>query len=383
MDTEAVLARPNPDASRAEVLDQFRHQVYGAAPVDGWELSWDLLSEHRTDTGLLRRQWALIISTDRGRHCCLVMADLPPGRESVPAFLALNFRGNHAVTADPQVLDPQREADRCGPIHYDGLREGITVPVPIGIEAHRWPAELITARGYAAITACYLQSGPDSAEVFSHGIHPLFASSTLDTRGPGEWGAISIWAWLLSRILDALEGGMIDGVDAGRVAVVGHSRLGKTALWAAAQDQRFAAAISNDSGCMGAALSRPVGETPEVLARIRPYWFAPRFSRTVLAGEPLPVDQWQLLAAIAPRPVHVGSASDDANADPAGELGSLLAAAPAWGAAAEEAADVPLPQADTVRWWRTTPLAYHLRRGGHNLMPWDWIQYLSFADRWL
>lgn len=370
------------DASREEVLTRFRDDVYGRAPVDGWDVSWDLLHEHVTATRLVRQQWALVIGTARGSHRCVVLVDHPEETTSpVPAFLGLNFRGNHACTADLEVFDLQRERpQRCGSIHYEGLREPVTLPVPRGIEAHRWPAELVAGRGYAAVTACYLQCGPDSVDIFDHGIHRLFGTSDAASRGPHEWGSLGIWAWLLSRILDALEGGMAPAVDADRVAVLGHSRLGKAALWAAAQDPRFAAAISNNSGCMGAAQSRPVGETPELLARVRPQWFARRFGDTVLAGQPLPVDQSQLLAAIAPRPVYVASASADAPADPEGEFNSLRSAAPAWGAG-DQRPDFPAP--DAVRLWDGVPVGYHLRRGHHEMLSWDWIQYVSFADRWL
>ena len=390
MDDTPRLARTDPSASRDEVLAHFRDDVYGRCPAKGWDLSWELLSEHRTATHVLRQQWSLAISTERGAHRCVVMVDLPEGPGPAPTFLGLNFRGNHACTADPDVLDIQDlPPSRYGPIHYGGLREAVTLPAARGIEAHRWPSELVTSRGYAVITSCYLQCGPDSVDIFGHGIHPLFATTSAATRDSRSWGAISIWAWLLSRILDALEAGMGPGVDAGRVAVLGHSRLGKTALWAAAQDPRFAAAISNDSGCMGAAQSRDVGETPEVLARIRPYWFAPRFSERVLAGALLPVDQHQLIASIAPRPVYVASASEDLNADPQGELASLLAAAPAW-AAGGAASPLPqldcapqLPPPDTAHQWDEVPLGHHLRRGGHEMLPWDWMQWLDFADRWL
>ncbi|MGO1972810.1 MAG: alpha/beta hydrolase family protein [Propionibacteriaceae bacterium] len=389
MESSGMVARADPNASRAEVMAHFREEVYGRAPTDGWDLSWELLHEHATATHLLRQQWALIISTELGTHRCVVLVDLPEGARSdkgamgVPAFLGLNFRGNHACTADPDVFDIQRESpERCGPIHYQGLREDVTLPVSRGVEAHRWPAELVTSRGYVAITSCYLQCGPDSIDIFRHGIHRLFSTSTVDTRESHDWGSLSIWAWLLSRILDALHGGMVPAVDASRVAVVGHSRLGKAALWAAAQDSRFAAAISNTSGCMGAAASRSVGETPELLSRVRPQWFAPRFNETIRADEPVPVDQYQLLAAIAPRPVYVASASEDAPADPEGEFRSLCTAAPAWGV--DPGAAIPqFPAPDTVRSWGDVPLGYHLRRGEHEMMPWDWIQYLSFADRWL
>ena len=377
------LARANPNETPEGVLAHFRDDVYGQGPTTGWDLSWELLHEHVTATHLLRQQWALVISTALGTHRCVVMVDLPEGAPAVPAFLGLNFRGNHACTADTAVIDLQRQSpQRGGPIHYEGLREPVTLPVSRGIEAHRWPAELVTSRGYAAVTACYLQCGPDSVDIFRHGIHRLFDSTTAETRGPHDWGSLSIWSWLLSRILDALEGGMAPAVDSTRVAVLGHSRLGKAALWAAAQDPRFAAAISNNSGCMGAAQSRPVGETPELLARVRPHWFAPRFSELIHAGAPLPVDQHQLLEAIAPRPVYVASASEDAPADPEGEFSTLCSAARAWGV---DAGAVPpqFPAPDTLRSWEGTPLGYHLRRGDHEMMPWDWIQYLSFADRWL
>lgn len=401
----APLACADPDASAEEVMTRFREDVYGRPPEVGFDLERELLAEHVTASGVRRQQWALDVHTVRGRHRCVVMVDLPDSPEPVPAFLGLNFRGNHACTADPEVLDVQHRPEaECGSFHADGLREPVTLPVPRGVEAHRWPSELVTGRGYALITSCYLQCGPDSAEMLDRGLLPLLYPEVEHGAAPGQGGTpsaaeqrgatgavparrsdsdgggLAMWAWLLSRILDAIGSGMCPGVQADKVAVVGHSRLGKAALWAAAQDRRFAAAFSNDSGCMGAAASRPVGETPEVLARIRPYWFAPRFSDTVLSGSPLPVEQHQLLSAIAPRPLYVASASDDANADPEGELLSLLASAPAWGVApAGLSPELPVP--DTRRWWQEAPLGYHLRRGGHDMMPWDWIQWLDFADR--
>lgn len=385
----APLASADPDASTEEVMARFRDDVYGHSPGAGSDLTWELLAQHVTANGMRRQQWALEVRTVHGSHRCVVMVDLPDSPSPVPAFLGLNFLGNHACTADPEVLDVQHRPEaQCGRFHGDGLREPVTLPVPRGVQAHRWPSELATGRGYAMITSCYLQCGPDSIEMLHRGLHPLLfpgdghgASPATAARGAHDGGGIAMWAWMLSRILDAVGSGMCPEVDAGKVAVVGHSRLGKAALWAAAQDRRFAAAISNDSGCMGAAASRPVGETPEVLARIRPYWFAPRFTESVLGGAPLPVDQHQLLAAIAPRPLYVASASDDANADPEGELLSLLTSLPAWGVRTESE-PLELPAPDTVRRWEDAPLGYHLRRGPHEMMPWDWIQWLDAADRW-
>ena len=192
-----------------------------------------------------------------------------------------------------------------------------------------------------------------------------------------------MWAWALSRVMDALQRGMIPEVDPDRVIAMGHSRLGKTALWAAASDERFAAVISNNSGCMGAAASREVGETPEVLARVRPYWFAPAFARQVLGGQPLPVDQHQLLACIAPRPLYVASASEDRGADPEGEFASWHTARQVWGLYDYPAGPVPMPAPGGAVSGDGAPLGYHLRAGGHDVTAFDWHHWLDFADRWV
>jgi hypothetical protein len=228
--------------------------------------------------------------------------------------------------------------------------------------------------------------GPGCA---ADGIRGMF-----DPAGVDSWGAIGGWAWALSRILDALAS--FEEIDATRVIAVGHSRLGKVALWASAQDQRFAGIVSNDSGCGGASLFRHRGvEDIDLITSVRPHWFARSFAEYRNREDALPVDQHQLLALQAPRPTHVSSATQDLGADPYGEFLSTLHASPVFelfgyrgtlsaetvepglDIPAELALNQPYPDADRRI---GEQLSYHVREGKHGMHESDWRHILDFAD---
>tara|TARA_B100000676_G_scaffold305524_1_gene359900 strand:+ start:8158 stop:9441 length:1284 start_codon:yes stop_codon:yes gene_type:complete len=365
---------------RPEVLELFRKHVYGRIPGDVKNSFISVLQEESNQAlggTAIRRQVRLYLKT-KGESPYIDLLIYLPKKEllrdgSVPIFTGLNFNGNHTVTLEKQVpvhSKWSRNDPRVG--HKDNrANEGSR-----GVKIERWQPEMLISEGFGLATAYYGDIDPDFDDGWKNGIHTLFPSST--NLKKDDWGSIASWAWGLSRMMDYFV--TDEDIDHQRVALTGLSRLGKTALWAGAEDERFAIVISTDSGCGGAALSRRVfGETVKRINTSFPHWFCDNFNQYNDAEHRLPVDQHMLVALIAPRPVYIASAIEDVWADPKGEFVSGLEASPVYelfgkvGTGTAKHPPVDHPIGDYV--------GYHMRSGDHDANRFDWEQYIRFAKR--
>lgn len=358
---------------RQEVFALLEEQMFGRAPAAPKKMGSELTSVDRAALGgkAIRKEVTLDIS---GKPLHLLLYFQAGARGPVPVFAGLNFTGNHTVNADPGIH--LGEVWRPGPERKTPVR-GQATEASRGSAASRWQVEKIISRGYGVATIYYGDVEPDFVGGYPSGIRPLFLKSGQTKPGADEWGAIGAWAWSLSRAVDYLE--TDKDVDGKRIAVIGHSRLGKTALWAGAMDTRFAMVISNDSGEGGAAISRrKFGETVKDLNVRFPHWFCPNYAQYSDRESEMPFDSHMLLSLIAPRPLYVASAQDDQWADPHGEFLGALAASRVYellgkkGLGTDQMPAVHQPVGETVR--------YHIRAGKHDITEYDWEQYLNFAD---
>ena len=354
---------------RPAIYDFFEKEVYGRMPEKQVPIRYELLSEGEALGGkAVRREVAMHIE---GMATPVpILMYIPAAAEgAVPAFLGMNFKGNHQINPDPEITISVN-APKGEELGSDPER---------GAATSRWPLELLMDNGYALVTIYRGDVDPDFDDGFQNGVHPLFYAEGQSSPAAAEWGTIGAWAWSLSRVMDYLE--TDKNIDAERVAVIGHSRLGKTSLWAGATDPRFAIVISNDSGCGGAALSmRKHGETVEVINKNFPHWFCDNYNKYSNNEEALMVDQQGLLALIAPRPLYVASAVEDDWADPEGEYLSALYASPVYELYGKKGLASPMPAVDSPM--MEGDVAYHIRKGGHDINLYDWTQYVKFADKY-
>ncbi len=355
---------------RPEILELFRAHVHGRSPEETGEVRFDVFDEDRAALGgtAVRKQIAIHVAHGGQSLRIEALAFLPAEAAGpVPLFTLLNFGGNHTVCDDPAIAPPK-----------SWLREDFRPPEEFrGAKRDRFPLGNILSRGWGMATAYNGDIDPDFDDGFQNGVHPLF-----DPPGerPGDaWGSVGAWAWGLSRMMDYFE--TDDEIDHERVAVLGHSRLGKTALWAGAQDERFAAVISNNSGCTGASLSRhPKGESVNAINDKFPHWFCRNYRRYMKNENELPVDQHMLIALAAPRPAYVASGTEDDWAGQEGEFLSCVHAEPVYrlfglnGLSTET-----MPEPDSPL--NEGHIGYHLRTGKHDLTAYDWNCFIDFAER--
>lgn len=367
-------------SNRSGLLAQFSQHIYGQAPdkqlvVKSRVVESSTLALNGKAT---RQQVTLTFQQDDGskEHQITLLIYRPNNASApVPAFLGLNFRGNHTISDDPAILltDSWIKQDE-----EHGVLSNKATDANRGQRTRRYPLEMIIDRGFAFVTAYYGDFYPDHINGLPNSIHGLFGKNI--DENIAKWGAIGAWSWGMSRMLDYLE--LDENIDATRVVSIGHSRLGKASLWAAAQDQRFAAAISNNSGAVGAAISRrQFGETVKIITTMFPHWFTPEFKSYGEQEDKLPIDQHQLIALLAPRPVYVASGSKDHWADPRGEFLGASAAAKVYHLFDMETnnfSDMPVA-GEAI----TGPVSYHLRDGKHDMLEFDWKHYLNFADCYL
>jgi hypothetical protein len=364
------------DVRRAELLKVFTDEMYGSYPTSPFELDCQEVEIGPAFGGkALRQQFNVTVKTSHGSLDIGLLVYSPKNSEGrVPCFLGLNFRGNHTVNPDPAILIPESwvpdDLD-SGVVKNKSTEEGR------GTRRHRWECELLIDHGCAIATAYCGDIDPDFDDQFQNGIHAMFPEHRPSSTHPNRWGSIAAWSWGLSRLLDCIQQ-KVETVDPMRVIVMGHSRLGKTALWAGATDTRFAGVISNNSGCGGAALSRrEFGETLWPINDSFPHWFCGNFKKYSNNEGQLPFDQHQLLALVAPRQLYVASASKDLWADPKGEFMATQLA----GELYQQLGGQPFglnefPQPNTAS---IGQVSYHLRDGEHNVLAWDWKNYIEFA----
>ncbi len=359
---------------RAEIYATFESEQFGVTPKWKGKVKATLISQKSDALQDLARRKEVRLELINGEKKCVLtlLIYLPKNSKNAPVFLSYNFDGNHSTTLENDVLIPESWVANKKEL---GITDHHATESGRGKQLSRWPIKEIVARGFGVATVYYGDVDPDFDDGFKNGVHQLFDSQ----RDSKSWGSIAAWAWGYSRIMDYLE--KDNDIDSKKIIVMGHSRLGKAALWAGASDKRFAMVVSNNSGCGGAALSKRIyGETVERITTSYPHWFCSNFKKYVNNEQALPVDSHELLALIAPRPIYVASAVEDNWADPLGEFLACVYASPVYELlGSTKFGATKIPELSTPV---NGDISYHIRPGKHDVTLYDWNCYMDDATRY-
>ena len=360
-------------ADKAEVLKTFAEKMYGHIPP-ACKMTLQVKNEAVVFGGIGVRKEIDIICSNNGVERVLHMLLYIPTERSgkVPCFFGLNFLGNIDTTTDEGVTFYPFERHQSEFVWHADRRvnEGC-----YGGKAYRWDFEKVLKAGFASATICCFDCFPDYPDGFKESILPLFCTEEEWESDPHRSGAISAWAWGYLRAVDCLIAQ--PEIDGSKIIAHGLSRLGKTALWAGANDERIAMTVSICSGCCGAKMTRRhFGENLGWLLFWRKYWFVPGLCDYIDNDIEIPFDQQQLMAAIAPRKLYVASADKDDYADPLGEFTAAKCAASAWQSSMVNA-EFPAANCGTG----DDSVRYFLRAGEHDFTPVNWDDLLDHAGK--
>ena len=361
------------EANRPALLDLFAENIYGKTP--NLQLKQHFVVTNTKNDALngkaIQKQISIIFDDYPQLSPINILLYIPKNVKNAPVFVGLNFEGNHSLTTDLDVPITKNWMN-------DFKKDTTLIKNNQALEASRgkatvetWPFEKIIDAGFAVATAFHGDIEPDHADGWKTSLRGVIGN-----REQNTWSAMGAWAWGLSRMLDYLQSDK--QLNGKKAIVIGHSRFGKASFWAAAQDTRFAAYISNESGEGGAALlKRFYGETVEIINNHFPHWFCEKFKSFNANTNALPIDQHQLVGLIAPRPIYISSAEGDQWSDPTGEFLSLKYSEPVYAFYGKKVFD------NSIRPEVNTPIGtynrYHYRTGKHHMNAYDWEQYLKFA----
>ncbi len=359
---------------RPELKALFEHYMYGIAPPPPEKVDVTVEREDKNYFGgkATKRELALKFGPPNTPvlHVLLV---IPNNRKNpAPVFVGPNFNGNHAALNDPTITLPQYWVPKNSP----GAVDNKATDAGRGKDVDVWNIENTISRGYAVALYYCGDVDPDKND-FTDGVHAVYLKDG-EKRGPQSWGTVRAWAWGMSRIVDVLVKDA--DIDKTKIIAVGHSRLGKTSIVAAAFDERIAMAIPLQAGCGGTAPSRgKIGEPVTRINQVFPHWFCDEFKKFNDKTEFIPLDQNCLVALVAPRPVLFANAVEDTWANPAGQFEVLQAADSVYrllGAGGLDAKAMP----ENNKLVDST-LGYFIRPGKHSMTLVDWNAFLDFADK--